>query len=79
MTLENFEAELRIIICMVVGSYLIALVYFHCKHAGIPYKTSEHYKNVKHLMVVYLIWTLAFILKIILAEIGILGFVVNNN
>lgn len=79
MTLFNFEHELRELICFILGAYVIGLVYIHCKHAGTPYKSEKHYKNVRHLFIVYVVWTLAFILKVILAAIGTSSYIVTRD
>jgi hypothetical protein len=42
----------------------------YCKYAGSPYKSIELQKKTNHIGVIFIIWTVAFVLKILIATAG---------
>lgn len=43
------------------------MIVIYCKYAGMPFKSQQHYANLKHIGFVSAYWTFAFILKFITA------------
>ena len=43
------------------------MILIYCKYAGMPYKSDQHYTNLKHCGYVSSYWTIEFILKLITA------------
>lgn len=54
----------------IVVSFLISIFILYCKFSGSPYKTEEHHKKLRYTGWVFGIWTVSFILKLIISIIG---------
>jgi hypothetical protein len=64
------ERVIEINIFIIVFLLLFFIITMVCKFSGSPYKSQELFKKVRHIFVVYSIWTLAFILKVVIARLG---------
>lgn len=64
---HNFELQLSIITGFLMLCFNISMIVIYCRYAGMPYKSQQHYDNMKHIGFVSVYWTFAFILKFITA------------
>lgn len=62
---KAFEIQLSVITGVLVLSLNISMIFLYCRYAGTPYKSDQHYKNLRHCGLVALYWTLSFSLKLI--------------
>ena len=78
VTQRNFELQLSIITGTLMLSFNISMIVIYCRYAGMPYRSQQHYDNLKHIGFVATYWTFAFILKFITAFIDKLQPGLNN-
>lgn len=60
-----FEIQLSVITGVIVLCLNISMIFLYCRYAGTPYKSDQHFKNLRHCGLVALYWTLSFTLKLI--------------
>jgi len=49
--------------------FIIHGVILYCKNSGRPYKNSDLQKKTNHIGLIFLIWTGAFVLKILIGKV----------
>ena len=64
---HTFELQLSIVTGTLMLGFNISMIVIYCRYAGMPYKSQQHYDNVKHIGFVAVYWTFAFALKFITA------------
>ena len=62
---RSFEIQLAVINGVIVLGLNISMIILYCRYAGTPYKSDQHYKNLRHCGLVAMYWTLSFSLKLI--------------
>jgi hypothetical protein len=67
LTKQTFEIEISSVTGFIMLVLNTSMIVIYCKYAGMPYKSNQHYMNLKHCGYVSIYWTLAFILKLITA------------
>lgn len=72
--MTSFELTLLFCIIITVVWFLISIIALYIKYSGCPYKSEFHGKKLKHIGIIFLIWTVSFILKIIIAGIATKAF-----
>ena len=58
-----FETQLSSCTGVFIFVINFSMIYLYCKYTGLPYKSTVHYKGVKHAGCVVIYWTLAFLIK----------------
>lgn len=71
LNIESINLVIVVQICTVVISSYIALFMMYCKFSGLPFKKEFLKEKVKHILIVFLIWSGGFLFKIILQLIGV--------
>lgn len=63
---------LALIICLsvILISFLVSIAILYCKFSGSPYKSKDHHKKLRYFGMIFGIWTVSFVLKIVLTVIG---------
>jgi hypothetical protein len=51
--------------------FFISVLVYYCKQSGVPYKSDEARANVKYISLLFILWSLAFVMKAILSYKGL--------
>jgi len=70
VSLKVFFIEIIVFICALVLGLNINIIVLYFKLAGLPYKTNKHYLCVRKIGIVCTIWSIAFIIKLIVFGCG---------
>ncbi len=52
---------------VIVSWFVLGVFVYYCKQSGRPYKSDAHKENVNYMMKIFALWSLAFIIKIVLS------------
>ena len=47
--------------------FMVTVLIFYIKNSGRPFKTKGHRKNLKYIVIIFMVWSVAFIVKSILS------------
>jgi hypothetical protein len=70
VSINTFQIELTVTSSVIIFVLNLSQIIIYFNLAGSPYKNKEYYKKIKHLYLVALIWTVAFIIKFVASFFG---------
>ena len=45
--------------------FIISILVIYCRQSGQPFKSTLEYENSKYISIIFILWTIAFIAKIV--------------
>ena len=63
----TFQVQISICTGVLMLLLNISMIVLYFQYAGTPFKSEEHFKNVRHCGFVVMYWSLAFVVKLITA------------
>ena len=46
--------------------FILSIVVIYCRQSGQPFKSTQEYENTKYIAIIFILWTIAFLVKIVI-------------